>query len=480
MHETYGSYLEHWKKKIVVYYNEVSDKFDFYERFNAYFYRYRRKILRRIIPPHKKILDIGCGGGDNLANLTPSRGLGLDISSHMVHLAKSRHPELEFICKDIDTYSPEEGDWEYLLAINLLLEVPDINLTLNRIHHIMSEETRLVILNHSANWEFLFRIYTFFQKWNKRINQNWLNRRDYENLFNNCGFQVIKKTKALLVPINIPILSNIINWLFHQIPFIRRFGLLDIYTLKKRIPRERLPDFSVSVIVPCKNESENIPAIIPRMPGMGRFTEIVFVDDLSTDDTHKCMQEQKEKFPDVPVKIVDGSGLGKGAACRKGFEAATGDILMILDADLTVPPEVLPDFFEIIQAGHAEFVNGSRQVYQLEEDSMRMANCIGNGFFAYLFSFLMGFRVNDTLCGTKVFFRKHYPLILESREFFATNDVWGDFDLLFAASRHNLMYTEHPVHYFPRTYGETKMGRRLHNAQIMFRNWYNAWVKSTY
>ena len=305
----------------------------------------------------------------------------------------------------------------------------------------------------------------------KRIHQNWLTRKDYENLFFNCGFKIVKSSREIACPIYIPLISRFLNTIIPCIPVLRNFCLLEHFVVsKKEMHPDRQASLSCSVLIPCKNEEENIPLILERMPKMGTFTEILFVNDASTDRTGERMLEARERHPEFRINIFQGEGKGKGAACRKGFEHATGDVLMILDADLTVVPEVLPDFFEILESGVAEFVNGSRMVYELEKNSMRFANRLGNIFFSGLFSWITGLRINDTLCGTKVCLRKDYSRILETRTYLGEKDVWGDFDWIFGAARHNLIYTELPVHYFPRNFGETKMTRRLANAMIMLKH----------
>jgi glycosyltransferase involved in cell wall biosynthesis len=238
---------------------------------------------------------------------------------------------------------------------------------------------------------------------------------------------------------------------------------------RARLDLGPIEDLSVSVCVPCKNEEENIDDIVKRVPDMGKCTEIIFVDDKSTDRTAEKVQEHIEANPDRTIKLVEGPGEGKGAACRSGFSVAENDILMILDADMTTMPEELPDFFEAIATGKGEFINGSRLVYPMEKAAMRYLNIVGNRAFALLFSYLLSQRIKDTLCGTKVIWRSDYPKILESREYFGCSDTWGDYDWIFGAARHNLKIVELAVHYRERIAGETKMTKRFSNGWIMLK-----------
>jgi len=228
-------------------------------------------------------------------------------------------------------------------------------------------------------------------------------------------------------------------------------------------------DVSVSIVIPCKDEEDNIDALVERIPDLGSSTEVIFVDDQSTDTTAEKVRHQMGLNPDKNIKLVEGPGLGKGAACRAGFAAATKDVLMILDADMTVMPEELPEFLEAIASGKGDFINGSRLVYPMQGEAMRFLNVFGNKVFATLISFLLGQDVKDTLCGTKAIWRKDYAAILEAHEYFGSTDVWGDFDWLFGANRHNLKIFELPIHYVERTAGETKMGKRFRNGMTMLR-----------
>jgi glycosyltransferase involved in cell wall biosynthesis len=224
---------------------------------------------------------------------------------------------------------------------------------------------------------------------------------------------------------------------------------------------------TVSVVVAARNESGHIDELMARIPEMGGGTEIVFVEGNSTDDTYAAIERAIAANPAHNAKLFKQTGKGKGDAVRKGFDAATGDILMILDADITVPPEDLPRFFDAIASGRSEFVNGVRLVYPMEEDAMRFANLVGNKFFSAAFSWLLGQPIRDTLCGTKVLWRKDYERIAHNRAYFGDFDPFGDFDLLFGAARLNLRITEVPIRYRARRYGETNIQRWRHGWLLL-------------
>jgi glycosyltransferase involved in cell wall biosynthesis len=221
--------------------------------------------------------------------------------------------------------------------------------------------------------------------------------------------------------------------------------------------------------VPARNEAGNIEAVLTRFPKMGPDDELIFVEGHSTDNTWEKIQEIAEKYAQkLTIKIARQDGKGKGDAVRKGFSIASKEILMILDADLTVPPEDLPKFYYALVSGKGEFINGTRLVYPMEKKAMRFWNIVGNKFFATAFSFVLGQRLKDTLCGTKVLTRANYLKIATHRSYFGEFDPFGDFDLLFGASRLGLKIIEIPIASKERTYGETNIQRWRHGA-LLFR-----------
>jgi glycosyltransferase involved in cell wall biosynthesis len=172
-------------------------------------------------------------------------------------------------------------------------------------------------------------------------------------------------------------------------------------------------------------------------------------------------------YPEKDIRLILQDGQGKGDAVRKGFSAAKGDILMILDADLTVPPEDLPKFYRALAENHGEFINGCRLVYPMEKQAMRFLNYIGNKFFSIMFTWILNQRFKDTLCGTKALLKKDYEKIQANRSFFGNFDPFGDFDLIFGAVKQNLKVVEVPIRYRERTYGRTNINRFRHGILLM-------------
>ena len=187
----------------------------------------------------------------------------------------------------------------------------------------------------------------------------------------------------------------------------------------------------------------------------------------SSDNTLEEIHRVIAANPDRDIKVVEQTGKGKGNAVREGFAVARGEVLMILDGDLTVPPEDLPKFYRALMRGKGEFINGSRLVYPMEQDAMRFLNSVANHAFSKIFSWLLNQRFTDTLCGTKVLSKYHYNQIVANRSFFGDFDPFGDFDLIFGAAKLNLKVTEVPVRYAARVYGETQISRFRHGVLLL-------------
>jgi glycosyltransferase involved in cell wall biosynthesis len=269
------------------------------------------------------------------------------------------------------------------------------------------------------------------------------------------------------MPKYIPLLSAFMNRVVAKFPLIGRLCMIEVLVaraLPEPVDKSRV---SVSVIVPCKDERGNIESAVVRMPELGRSTEIIFCDDKSTDGTADEVRRMQQLYPERNIRLVAGPGICKSKNVWTGFEAATGDILMILDADLTVIPEELPYFLDAITRGGIEFVNGSRLVYPIPKAAMKNSNLLGNKFFSAIFSYLLGQRIKDTLCGTKVLWRSDWERIRPMVGTWGMEDRWGDYELLFGAAKLNLRILDQPVHYQERIYGVTKMTKVIKNGLIM-------------
>lgn len=430
------------------------------------------RFLRHIVPRGARVLDVGCGCGDLLDALGPSEGVGIDGSGAMIGLARHRHADLTFVnawAESLDHADVPEGPYDYVTMVNVVNELPDPGLALRQVLRYCSAQTRIVLAQPSALWEPVCSLAAEIGWFKHGPDAKWFSLRELDAICRLSGYEVVRAGHRLPLPVRVPGLNWLANGVLGKLPVLRRLGFVSYAILRPTVPLGSADRYSCSVVVPCKNEQDNIAGLVERIPEMGAWTEIVFVDDQSTDETADRIDQAMRNRPDRNIRIVTGPGQGKGAACRAGFDAATGDVFMILDADMTVMPEELPAFFEAITSGKGEFINGSRMVYPRQDEAMRPMNVLGNKMFAALFSLLLDQRIRDTLCGTKVIWRRDYGRIMAARDYFKSCDAWGDYDWIFGAARNHLKIVELPVHYRDRIAGVTKMTNRFRNAWIMLK-----------
>jgi len=326
--------------------------------------------------------------------------------------------------------------------------------------------TRIIINSYSRLWELPLGLAELLGLAQPVLYRNWLARDDIHHLLNLSGWEVVRTWQEVLMPLSIPLLTGIFNRFLVKIWPLNHLALTNFF-LARPNPSSRMEKPSVSIIIPARNEEGNVERIFASLPDMGCETEIVFVEGNSRDNTFETIERYIASHPEINAKLFRQTGVGKGDAVRLGFENATGDILMILDADLTVPPHYLPRFYDAIRSGKGEFINGVRLVYPMEKQSMQFLNLLGNKFFSMLFTFLIGQPVKDTLCGTKVLWREDYQRIARNRSVFGDFDPFGDFDLLFGAARLGLKITDLPVRYRDRTYGTTNISRWKHGVLLL-------------
>ncbi|MBY5820384.1 glycosyltransferase family 2 protein [Rhizobium leguminosarum] len=357
---------------------------------------------------------------------------------------------------------------DYLVISGLIHYERDIQSMFAQARALCSPETRLVLTYYSSMWRPLTAVASKFGLRRRVPESNWLAHEDVQNLLTLEDFELIRLDQKVLIPLYIPLISGFVNRCLAPLPLLRNFCLVNIaiarpvgYGASKREP-------SVSIVVPARNEAGNIEDIVKRLPDMGPDDELIFIEGNSTDATWKAIQEVQQRYGgERSILIAQQDGKGKGDAVRKGFSIATKEILMILDADITVPPEDLPKFYNAIKDGKGEFINGTRLVYPMEKEAMRFFNLLGNKFFALAFSFVLGQRYKDTLCGTKVISRSNYLKLQANRSYFGDFDPFGDFDLIFGAARMGLKIVEVPISYRERVYGETNISRWRHGAILL-------------
>jgi SAM-dependent methyltransferase len=444
-----------------------------------YFEKEDLRYLRFLIPEGLKVLDLGCGLGDKLDAVKPRLGVGVDFSPKILEIAKRNHPQLEFILGDIEDPHTihalaAKGPFDVILLSDTIGLLEDCQQTLAQLKDLCTPETRLIISYYSRGWDPLLKLAEIFKERMPQPENNYLSITDTYNLLKLSGFEPIKREWRQLIPKDWHGIGPFVNRFIATLPIIRLFCLRHYIVARPQLlnpAQQKLKNSntqpSTSVVIVCQNERGNIEPAIQRLPKFCDDLEIIFVEGRSKDGTLDEIHRVIQAYPQYNIKALVQDGRGKGDAVRKGFNHASKDILMILDGDLTTPPEDMPKFYNALISDAGEFINGTRLIYPMENQAMRFLNFIANKGFSWIFTYLLNQRFTDTLCGTKVLYKHHYQKIADNRHYFGDFDPFGDFDLIFGASKLNLKVVEIPVRYAARSYGTTQISRFRHGWLLM-------------
>lgn len=448
------------------FFDEAAENRDRWRRRNRTYHEEVLRFCRCAVPEGSSVLIIGCGTGDLLAGLKPKRGLGIDFSEAMIKRAKKKYPDLRFRVGRAENL-PEEERFEWIILSDLLGFLPDIQRVFSELWKVVLPGSRVLITHYNPLWKPLLKTGEIFRLKMPEPVQNWLTHRDIQNLLYLSGFEEIRRENRLFLPRRVPLLAWFANRLLSRVPGLRRLCLIQTIVARPVFPAREASAVTCSVIIPCKNERGTVEAAIARTPAMGAHTELIFVVGHSTDGTAEEVERCMAVYRGTDIRLIRQTGTGKGDAVRQGFDAARGDILMILDGDLTVAPEELPKFFDALVSGRADLAVGSRLVYPMEQQAMRFLNLLGNRFFGWVLSCLLGQRILDTLCGTKVLFASDYKKLARARRDVCDFDPFGDFDLLLGACKLVRKIAEVPVRYRDRVYGSTQIHRFRHGFLLL-------------
>ena len=458
------------KRAILAHSERIAPQRQQLRRRASFFHAEDLRYLKFLIPEGLRVLEIGCGTGDVLAELKPSFGVGLDFSPAMIAQAKELHPDLEFRVGDVE--DPEvvaslPGSFDVILIVDTIGSLDDCQATLELLHQHCTRSTRLVVAYYSHLWEPLLKVAEWIGWRVRQPRQNVMAPADIHALTDLADFDLVKAERRLLSPMRMLGVGRFLNRFVSILPVIRHLSLRQYSVCRSwRCSREETPK-SVTVLVPVRNEKGNIEPAVTNLPRFCDDMEILFVEGNSKDGTYEEVERVIAAYPDRDIKLTKQPGKGKGDAVFAGFDIARGDVLMILDGDLTVPPDQLPKFWQAIASGKGEFINGSRLVYPMETEAMRFLNLIANRLFSIAFTWLLSQRFTDTLCGTKVLRRVDYQRLKAGRAYFGDFDPFGDFDLIFGAAKLNLRCIEVPIRYAARTYGETQISRFSHGLMLI-------------
>lgn len=443
--------------------DSVAKKRDHWRGMGRWYHHRLIEIYRYLVNPNQRILEIGCGTGTLIARLQPSHGTGIDFSAEMIARAKLHHPEIEYHQIDAHDLSAINGEFDVIIFSDTVNDLWDVQRALEQVKKFCTPHTRLILNFYNHVWQLPLTIAQSLNLAAPMLSQNWLTPEDIDNMLRLAGFESIRFMQEILWPLPLGGFAN--RYLVKLWPFYN-FALSNFVIARPAAQQVKQP--SVSVVIAARNEAGNIKSIFERVPKMGSKTELIFVEGHSRDNTYETIADEIPLHPLTPSLLLRQTGIGKADAIRLGFEKASADILVILDADLTVPPEDLPRFYDAIVSGKGEFINGVRLVYPMEKEAMRTLNFIGNKLFSMTFSWLLGQPIKDTLCGTKVMWKEDYEKIAANRSYFGDFDPFGDFDLIFGAAKLNRKIIDLPIRYRDRTYGTTNISRWKHGI-LLFR-----------
>ena len=440
----------------------------------AFFHSEDLHYLKFLIPEGMRVLELGCSTGELLAALKPSFGVGVDLSASAIEEARRAYPAYTFYAGDIEApgfIDSLPGPFDYIVLVDTLGSLDDCQLMFENLHNLCTRETRLIVGYFSHLWYPLLKLAEALRLKMPQPPQNVLAPVDVRSLALLADFEALKSERRLLLPLRLFGLGRLINRFIAPFPLFSSLCLRH-YTVCRSLRRLGGAPETATIVIPARNERGNIEAAIQRIPHFAKTCEIIFVEGHSIDGTWDEIERVARANPQLDIKALRQPGTGKADAVYAGFDAASGDVLMVLDADLTMPPEQLPKFWEAIHSQKGEFINGSRLIYPMEHQAMRFLNLIANKIFSLLFTWLLGQRFTDTLCGTKVLRRSDYARLKDARSYFGNFDPFGDFDLIFGASRMGLKIVEVPIRYAGRTYGETQISRFRHGLLLLRMVWF--------
>jgi len=457
------------------FYDENHEGLERSRKARRYFYDTLTRALQARVPPGRRVLDIGSGSGHLLAALAPSYGVGIDISGRAVAAARSTYPGQNVFFFEGDGTDPSTlarvgGPFDVILMVNTITHLTDVQDALENLGAVCHPRTRLLIYTYSRLWQPILRGAELLGLKHEPPPEAWLPAEELRNMLALAGFNLVRQDYQIVSPAWIPLLSDFLNRYAGRLPGFEWLSLtygIVARPAASRFPGSRTSTPSVSVIIPCRNESGHIRPLVARLPDLGPNSEFLFVEGNSTDDTEAVVRAAIEENPGRSMRLLTQTGKGKGDAVRLGFAQARGEVVLILDSDMGVAPEDIPKFVRALVRGNGELINGSRMVYPMEGRAMRFLNLLANKAFAWLFSWLLGQQVRDTLCGTKALYREDYERIAAGRSFFGDFDPFGDFDLLFGAARLNLRIVDLAVRYHERRYGETNISRFRHGWLLL-------------
>lgn len=434
-----------------------------------YFHQSVNRAFRFLVPEGKSLLYYGRYIPGLLPGLKSSRCV---VVSHDPptgdDLAAMEAERVQFIHSAYDAYRPE-GTFDYVILHGALGESHDICTLLRSVRSVCTPATRLIIYQHNYLWQGVIALAERLKIIEKGATQNWISVRDLSAALNGMGFQVVRSFRQMLCPFRFGGLGRLINGVATLLPVLDFFNL-NQYIVARPVGAAAAAEkkySSLSIVLTVRDERGNIEPVVKTLPAICPDQEILFVEGHSSDGTREEIERVMGLYPEKNIRVMSQPGKGQGDAIRTGFRAARGDVIILYEGDGTSLPEDIRFFYDALDSGRFEFVEGSRFIYPFDERSMPLLNKVGNIFFARWFSWFLGQHTTDVLSGIKAISKKEFATIDEHWGFMGLDDPFGDFELLYGAFRFGLTCCEIPMHYQPRTYGVSKSRVFRHGAYLL-------------
>jgi len=422
---------------------------------NRYYWKKKIEYLRFLVPAGESVLLFGCEDGELLDALSPRRGVGVDRSDTLLAAARVRYGAHEYVLEEGFLATGGER-FDYIVLDEVAGRIDDLFVFLQALVAHCNPTTRIIIVQHNYLWRPIFRVAEFLRLKRRGGDVNWLSSGDLWTFLNGVGCETIAVHSKLHCPKLLLGLGPVVNAVAGVLPFINRLASTEILIARPVPDPRQAAGKTASIVLTTRDERDNIEPMVRMIPDVGAATEIVFVEGHSRDGTREEIERVMAAYPERHIRLLVQEGVGQGDAIRKGFADARGDVIILLEADQTSPPEDVCKAFDIVATGRAEFVNGSRFVYPRDKGAMPLANAVGNWLFAFWFTWFLGQRTSDVLCGIKAIDKRQFHRLNRNWGFLGLFDPFGDFELAFGAARLGLKTCEVPTRYACRQYGRPK------------------------
>jgi hypothetical protein len=345
-----------------------------------------------------------------------------------------------------------------LIVITDLFELTDdIYSILKFTKSILTNDGKLLVISVNPKWNRILKLFEILKLKTNTSNRSYIHPKKIGNIARSTGFDVNQYYSRQIFPFFLFGIGKVLNKILEFLLLYFNVGIKNY--LLFGVSNNEKKSYTKSIIIPAKNEEKNLVPLLKRIPSFNENYELIVVYGHSHDNTEQVALNLQDTFNEIDITVFKQSKNGKANAVWEAVDKAKYDLIAILDSDISVDPETLFDFFEILESGNADFVNGTRLIYPMEDKAMRAINTWGNKIFQFLISIVIGQNLTDSLCGTKVFKKSNIKKIKVWQDTISAKDPFGDFDLLFSSAFSGDKILEYPVHYRARVYGETQISR---------------------